>query len=114
MAVLLSTLNTGEKPNLLKLLQFHVTPQKTVNVIQQMCGTYWGLGVILLQDESGAIMKAIEGEYSNPLDRMKCVLTHWFEGRGLPVTWKNLVESLRQLELNTIANDIEEGLSRQQ
>ena len=110
---LLSIPNTGENPDLLKLLQFHVTPQKTVNVIEEMCGTYWDLGVILLQDNKGAIMNTIEREYSNPLDRMKSVLTRWFQGHGLPVTWENLVKSLRQVKLNIIANDIKEGLSRQ-
>ena len=73
---------------------------------------YWKLGVILLGDESGKGITAIERENSKLVDRMRAIMIHWLQGSGLqPVTWHSLVESLRKVELSVIANDIETVLS---
>ena len=40
------------------------------------------------------------------------ILQEWLEGRGVPVTWQSLVETLRKMKLNTYADKIaaEKGL----
>lgn len=58
--ILLPSLNTGDRPTLPTLLNFPVTPQKKVDIIKQISTKYWELGVILLNDESGAEITAIK------------------------------------------------------
>ena len=52
---------TGEKPNLLSLLSFHNEIGR-INIIQQVGEKYRSFGVLLLNDETGAKIKAIASE----------------------------------------------------
>lgn len=105
-----SALNSGDKPDLLKLLQFPVTPQKTVNVIEQISTSYRTLGIILLQDELGQRVEAIALQHSKTVDIMQAIISDWLRGCGLPDTWRSLVDSLKKVRLDTIADDIEKVL----
>ena len=35
------------------------------------------------------------------------ILQEWLEGKGLPVTWNTLIETLRNTKLNELADKIE-------
>ena len=52
---------TGEKPNLLSLLSFHNEIGR-INILQQVGEKYRSFGVLLLNDETGAKIKAIASE----------------------------------------------------
>ena len=66
------------------------------------------LGIILLQDDSGAIVDALENRYQRDANRINLsILRDWLDGQGLmPVTWGTLVEALKSVGLNTLAGDI--------
>lgn len=68
------------------------------------------LGVILLQDEFGERVEAIALQHSKTVDIMQTIITDWLKGRGLRATWQSLVDSLKKVHLDTIANDIEKVL----
>ena len=58
-------------------------------------------------------MNSIEDECHCKNKRITCkILQEWLEGRGVPVTWQSLVETLRKTKLNTFADKIaaEKGL----
>ena len=38
---------------------------------------------------------------------MLMILQEWFEGKGLPVTWLALIQTLRDTELSILADQIE-------
>ena len=65
-------------------------------------------GVLLLQDRTGSqvygLHKACQGD---PQDVVLRILHEWLEGKGLPVTWESLVHTLRDIDLNTLADHIE-------
>ena len=66
-------------------------------------------GVLLLEDSTGSRVRAIE--FQNHYDTQQInllILQEWLWGRGKhPITWNTLVEVLRDIELPTLASEIE-------
>ena len=87
------------KPSLPKLLEFKV-PEKVGS-------NYSIFGVILLNDEDGGLLDVIENDcHGNPERIILRILTIWIQGRGKPVTWNALIETLRSCSLNEVADQI--------
>ena len=40
-------------------------------------------------------------------DIMLKILQEWLKGKGLPATWKSLIQTLREINLSTLADQIE-------
>ena len=92
---------TARSPALPELLRLRV-PQKA--------GAHYStFGILLLNDETGSRMANIENEcYGRPERIVLKVLQEWLEGKGLmPVTWETLIKTLRNTELNLMADEIE-------
>ena len=90
-----------EKPSLPKLLTFKV-PQK-------VGAHYEPFGCLLLNDDDGSIIEAMEHEYHEKCDRIvRKTLSEWLRGKGKPVTWSVLIDTLRDCELSTLADLIHE------
>ena len=89
------------KPSLPKLLQFKV-PQKV--------GTrYSDFGIFLLNDEDGSQIQVLENDCLGKCERIvRNILSDWLQGKGKPVTWKELIETLRDCDLNELADTIQE------
>ena len=66
-------------------------------------------GLFLLEDENRQRVKAIPQDYMNKAEEInKEILEQWITGRGkYPVAWKTLTEVLHDIELNTLAGEIE-------
>ena len=90
-----------DKPSLPKLLTFKV-PQK-VGV------HYEPFGCLLLNDDDGSIIEAMEHDCNEKCERIvRKTLSEWLRGKGKPVTWKVLIDTLRDCELSTLADMIHE------
>ena len=91
---------SGERPSLPELLRLEVP--------QQVSRNYSTFGIFLLNDETGSRVDYIE-EYchGNPEKITRKILQEWLEGKGLPVTWKSLVKTLRDSKFSILANEIE-------
>ena len=89
------------KPSLPKLLQLKV-PQKV--------GTrYSDFGIFLLNDEDGNLIETIEADCQRQCHSIvRKILTNWLRGGGKPVAWKELIETLRDCDLNELADTIQE------
>ena len=70
---------------------------------------YQDFGLFLLEDDNRQRVKAIAHSYQNNAEEInKEILEQWITGRGKqPVTWKTLTEVLRDIELTTLAEEIE-------
>ena len=66
-------------------------------------------GTCLLDDSTGAKIKNLEHQHQRHAEHINtAILQQWLNGRGKqPVTWATLVEVLRDIELYTLADDIE-------
>ena len=72
-----------------------------LKVSQEISTNWYDVGVLLLEDKTGARIKSIEETCrGNPKRINDEVLQQWIEGNGkMPVTWRTLVEVLRDAEL---------------
>ena len=69
---------------------------------------YYKFGVYLLNDLTGSRMLNIEDECCGNKERiMMRILQEWLEGKGLPLKWQSLIQTLRDTELSVMADKIE-------
>ena len=70
---------------------------------------YVQFGTFLLDDQNGLRVKIMAHKHLNDAEEINMdILQKWLTGRGKqPVTWATLVEVLRDIELTTLASDIE-------
>ena len=79
-----------------------------LRVHQQVGANYFTFGVLLLSDKTGCRMKIIEFQCRGRIDRIvQEILQEWLEGKGLPVTWESLIQTLRDTDLSVVAEQIQ-------
>ena len=83
--------------------------KRRINIPQEISVKYNDFGLFLLEDENRQRVKAIVHKHINDAEEInKEILEQWITGRGMhPVTWKTLTEVLRDIELITLAQEIE-------
>ena len=71
------------------------------NVVVQIGAKYSKFGIHLLDDKTGAIVEALEMEYSKNAERINmAILQRWLQGKGVkPVTWSTLVTVIKKIEM---------------
>ena len=104
--------SADKKPTMSELS--HLKKKNEVSIpIKKRIGIYYeDLGYDLLNDDDGAITKQISDEYhSNGQRIVGQIFQRWLQGQGRhPVTWRTLIEVLRNIELSVLATDIESCL----
>ena len=100
-----------DRPSLRNLLKFP-SNRGNINIPEQIGTKYRSFGILLLKDDSGTIISALEHEWNRDAEKInRTILEKWICGKGLePFTWDTLVKCLRDVDLNVLANDIEEIL----
>ena len=82
-----------------------------VRIITRIGNEYAQLGIFLLNDEDGAVMTIIkENSRGNVEDINREMLRRWLAGAGADVSWKVLVETLKNCKLKVLAEDIVDAL----
>ncbi|KAL5471322.1 hypothetical protein EMCRGX_G029423 [Ephydatia muelleri] len=71
--------------------------QRGLNIVEQIEVNYLMFGMILLQDDNGAIVKALEEEHRGNAEKInKAIFQKWLDGKGIGrVTWSTLVTALQ-------------------
>ena len=100
---------TVDCPTVLECTRFHGR-QRTINISQEISSNYYYFGLHLLDDPNGTRIRNLELEYRQNTEQINTeIFREWATGRGKnPVTWKTLIIVLRDIELGTLANEIEE------
>jgi hypothetical protein len=89
-----------DKPSLPKLLR--------LNIPEDVGDNFRKFGTFLLNDESGALMDAIENDCNGRAHRITLkVLQEWMLGKGERTTWTVLVKTLNDCKLATLASKIQ-------
>ena len=80
-----------------------------INIPVEIGTEYIAFGVFLLNDPNGASVKSMAHHHLNKAKQINTeILQEWLTGRGKqPVTWATLVEVLCDIELSTLAGQIE-------
>ena len=83
--------------------------EKTINIAQEIGTKYYQFGTILLNDPKGTRVSNIKHKYGEDSVQINTeILREWATGRGKkPVTWETLTKVLHNVELSTLANEIE-------
>jgi len=99
----------GERPTLPKLLSFPGRSESENITIPKQIGTkYKQFGVLLLEDKTGAEVDAIVTQYRDNAEQINLeIFRLWIGGKGKPLRWDTLICTLKEIELNTLASDIQ-------
>ena len=91
---------SGDPPSMPELLRLRVH--------QQVGANYNYFTFFLLKDKTGSRVKMIEDECRGRPERIVLrILQEWLEGKGLPVTWESLIQTLRDTDLSVLADQIQ-------
>ena len=93
---------TEDRPTLPELLRFKIP--------QQVGADYTTFGIFLLDDATGSRVDGISTEVGcqGRSDRITTrILQEWVGGRGAALTWDTLIKTLRDCELNTLADHVQ-------
>ena len=98
-------------PTLKHLLHF-TGKTRTCNVAALVGTAYSKMGAFLLNDETGALVEALEREHVRDAEKINmAIFSRWLQGKGAqPVAWSTLIGVLRKIGLCELADDIEGGL----
>ena len=80
----------------------------TLNIPERINTKYKQFGVVLLEDGEGTIVDGIAHKnFNNPEEINIDILTQWLRGKGRkPVTWRTMINTLEEIGLKTMAEDI--------
>ena len=79
-----------------------------LKVPQEVGTNYSTFGIFLLNDQTGSRIRNFKKEcQGDPEDVMFRILQEWLQGKGLPVTWESLVQTLRDTGLSVLADQIQ-------
>ena len=72
-----------------------------VNIVEQIGANYSCFGIFLLEDYTGAVVKALEKEHRGNAQEINMdIFQRWLQGNGLkPVAWSTLVTVLQKMKL---------------
>ncbi len=95
-----------------ELIVLHSKGRKSVKVLEGIGTNYRDFGILLLEDNTGTRLNAIADKFrESAKDVSREVLVQWLAGKGRrPVSWMTLIEVLRDINLQTLASDIESAL----
>lgn len=104
-----NTAHLDTKPTLPELFKFTFTDGTVVNILTEIALKFSQLGTFLLDDRSGSRVKIMVRKHLYDAEQINTeIIQEWLTGRGRhPVTWATLVEVLRDIELSTLAGEIE-------
>ena len=96
------------RPTLPLLLNLPLPSGRNINLTVDIGNDYFDFGVILLNDETGVRVQALEAPDHVPRNTVRKILTEWLQGRGQDVTWGVLVQALETIRHVEIADVIRE------
>ena len=109
-----SLLGRFKKPTLQLLGRFPTHSGGVINIIERIGTSNHDLGIHLLNDDTGLITaNIIKAQYRHdpPTRATEAILQRWLRGTGrTPQSWDTLITVLKDIELKTLARDIEDNL----
>ena len=91
-------------PDLIKLS----ASKGDIRVLEKSAVEYRQIGIILLNDNSGAIVSSItKAAYGQPETAIEMVYQRWI-CQHEDHSWKKLIQCFRDVQLNSLAKDIEQ------
>ena len=80
--------------------------RRRINIPQEIGEKYFSFGVFLLQDSNGHLVRNIEGKHCNDYYNINIAILEQWVKNGSQVTWKTLMQTLEDIQLNRLADEI--------
>ena len=95
-----------DRPTLIECIRFRGR-ERRINIPQEIGVKYYQFGLLLLENNT---IRSIAHKHREDPERINIeVLEEWVTGRGKhPITWQTLTQVLCDIELCTLAAEIEE------
>ena len=95
-----------DRPTLIECIRFRGRKRR-INIPQEIGVKYYQFGLLLLENDT---IRSIAHKHREDVERINIeVLEKWVAGGSKnPVTWQILIQVLRDIELCTLAAEIEE------
>ena len=99
-------------PTLKQLMSLHVSPGR--NIIQSICTKYDSLVIFLLEDENATLVEQLQMMHKHDPEAItKAIFKTWLGGTGRsPITWRTLIDVLKEIQLVRVAEVIEANISK--
>ena len=86
------------------------TSKGAIRILHRSAVKCKDIGVILLNDESGAIVEAItQSAGGDQIESVRKIYTRWIE-ENEDHSWRKLTQCFRDVQLNVLARDVEQHL----
>ena len=93
---------SGDPPSMPELLRLRAHQQITANY------NYFTFGILLFNDKTGGRVRGFKQAcLGDPEDLVLRIFQEWLEGKGLPVRWDSLIQTLRDTDFSVLAEEIE-------
>ena len=80
----------------------------TINILNEISDNYYDFGILLLKDDRGKEMNGLVHKHrSDPKPILREIVRLWLEGKGQPVSWQALVNTIRDIGLTALAERIQ-------
>ena len=85
---------------------------RNINIITKCSSNYYKLGIFLLDDENGDMVKSLEMDYPcNVEGRVTAIIRKWISGTGKkPISWNTLITVLKDVDLCNLAGVLQNAL----
>ena len=105
---------TETKPTMPQLIELQCK-NKSINVAEAIGDQWRMVGIALLNDESGAIIKSIGDQFRGDARNINLeILQRWIRGEGIPDrTWRGLLHVLR-VHCVSLAESVEEAMTAEE
>ena len=103
-----ATDNQADRPTLIECIRFRGR-ERRINIPQEIGVNYREFGLLLLEDDNGGRIRALTLKHRDDSNEINIeIIEEWVAGKGKqPVTWKTITQVLRNIELSTLAEEIE-------
>ena len=102
----------AERPTLPKLINFETT-RRTINISREIGQNWKKVGILLLNDENGAVVNAIYQQHVGNAEGTNLdILQKWINGEGIEdCSWHRLLRVLRIADCTKLAEELEDAFS---
>ena len=102
-----NVMHTDQRPTLSQLMVLDTSSGERVDIIEAITAEWKIFGDYLEFDET-AINHISQEHKSHPMDCCTEMMREWLKGRGRqPATWATLIDLLKVVEMNKIAQQLE-------
>lgn len=101
-------LSSGDLPTLPNLIKFKTKDGRKINIPREIGTCSRKFGVLLLNDKTGATVDNIIAKYHGDFEQVNFeILGLWLKQDTRPIAWETLINVLKDMDLSTLAKDIQ-------